>query len=118
MLACGLYLLNRLWLRAQVGGPFLRGYFNDLMVIPAALPFVLWLHARLGWRDRPALPTAGEILGHVAVWSLVCEVVGPHLNRRAVGDPLDVLAYAAGGALAWLWWQRHRWRRTGHPDEL
>jgi hypothetical protein len=108
LLACGLYLLNRCWLRAHVGGPFLRGYFNDLLVIPAALPFVLWLHARLGWREFTAAPTAGETLSHVAVWSFICEVLGPHLNRHAVGDPLDVLCYATGGVFAWLWWQRDR----------
>jgi len=106
--ACGLYLFNRLWLRAHLGGAFLRGHFNDLLVIPAALPLVLWLHARLGWRDAGAAPGAWEIVFHAGVWSLVCEVLGPHLSRPAVGDPVDVLCYAAGGALAWVWWHRAR----------
>ncbi|MCW5558754.1 MAG: hypothetical protein KIT22_13115 [Verrucomicrobiae bacterium] len=35
---CGLYLVNRLWGRAHLGGAFLRGHFIDLLVIPAALP--------------------------------------------------------------------------------
>ena len=29
--------------------------------------------------------------------------------RRATGDPWDVAAYAVGGLLAGLWWQRDRW---------
>lgn len=110
VLSGGLYLLNRVLLRPHLGGPFLRGHFNDLLVIPAAVPLVLWLHARLGWRDSDTAPTAGEIFVHVAVWSFVCEVIGPHLNHRAVGDPVDVVCYAGGGALAWLWWHRSRWQ--------
>ena len=46
--ACALYLLNRGGLREHIGGVFLRGHFNDLLLIPAALPLVLWVQRRIG----------------------------------------------------------------------
>lgn len=43
----------------------------------------------------------------MAVWSIVIELIGPHYVPHAVGDPWDALCYAAGGGLAFCWWQRH-----------
>jgi len=105
LLACGLYALNRFWLRQHVGGAFLHGYFNDLLLIPAALPLVLWLQRRMGVRPTDHRPQWGEIALHLVVWSFVAEAVMPHLSAHAVGDWLDVAAYSAGGAVAGLWWQ-------------
>jgi hypothetical protein len=105
LVACALYVLNRFWLRAHVGGPFLTGYFNDLLFIPAALPLVLWVQRRLGVRadDRP--PRWREIGMHAAMWSIVAEGVMPQLIQRATGDWHDVVAYAAGAVVAGCWWQ-------------
>lgn len=105
LLACGLYLLNRLWLRQHVGGVFLHGYFNDLLLIPAALPWVLWLQRRLKWRPDDARPRWGEIALHVAMWSLAAEVVAPHLFPHAIGDWRDAVAYTGGALVAGCWWQ-------------
>lgn len=106
LLACSLYSLNRGWMQSQVGGAFLKGHFNDLLMIPAALPLVLWIHEQLRWRQVGVFPTFGEVLAHVGIWSWVCEGLGPRLNPRAVSDPVDVLCYLAGGVGAWLWWHR------------
>ncbi|MCW5558755.1 MAG: hypothetical protein KIT22_13120 [Verrucomicrobiae bacterium] len=54
----------------------------------------------------------------MAVWSFVCEWLGPRLPFPSVGDPLDVLCYAAGGALAWAWWHRRRAARRVLRHEL
>lgn len=104
LLACALYLMNRLWMRSHLGGAFLQGHFDDMLMVPAALPMVLWIHERVHWRPVGALPTFSEVVAHVGIWSFVCEVLGPHLNSRAVGDPLDVLCYVVGGVGSWLWW--------------
>ena len=103
--ACALYVLNRWWLRAHVGGAFLTGYFNDLLLIPAALPVVLWLQRRLGVRPDDQRPAWREIGLHLAVWSFAAEVVMPHLTARATGDWHDVVAYAVGAGVAGFWWQ-------------
>lgn len=100
------YAVNRGLLIPMVPSGFLHGSFNDLLLIPAALPPVLWIQRRLGWRihDRP--PTPMEIFGHWAVWSLVCERLAPLILTRAVADFQDVVAYAIGALLAGLWWNR------------
>jgi hypothetical protein len=47
------------------------------------------------------------------------EVLGPHLMRHVTGDPWDVVAYAVGGGLAYLWWHRDRWLPSAPaPHEL
>ena len=102
--ACGLYALNRWWLRALIGGVFLRGYFNDLLLIPAALPLALWLQRRLGLRPDDARPRWGEIALHFIVWSLAAELFAPRFMRWTTGDWRDVLAYGAGALVAGAWW--------------
>jgi hypothetical protein len=44
--ACAAYAVNRLWLKHTLPGWFLHSYFNDLLLIPAALPLVLWIQRR------------------------------------------------------------------------
>lgn len=103
-LACSvLYALNRWLLKPHFPLPFLRNYFNDCLLIPCALPWVLWLHRRLGLRPHDTPPRFSEVALHVVVWSLVCELIGPWF-LPVTGDPKDVLAYAAGGVAAWIWW--------------
>lgn len=110
--ACGAYAVNRLWLKGWIGGAFLRGHFNDLLLIPAALPLVLWLHARLGWREAHGMPDAPEIAFHTVVWAVACEVIGPQFVRHSIGDLADALCYAAGAIVAWLWWNRSKLDRS------
>ena len=83
----------------------LTGYFNDLLLIPAALPWVLWLQRRLGVRPTDGLPHWREIFLHLAVWAFVAEAVMPQLLARATGDWRDVLAYAVGAVAAGCCWQ-------------
>jgi len=103
--ACALYALNRFWWRGQVGGTFLHGYFNDLLLIPAALPLVLWLQRKLGVRGDDARPRWREIALHLCAWAIIAEAVMPHLSAHATGDWRDVIAYAAGAIAAGCWWQ-------------
>jgi len=105
LLAVVLYIANRWWWKPVFGGFFLRGYFNDLLLIPAALPPILWLHHKAGWRGHDLPPSVGEITLHLVMWSIIAEVVGPKLFTHSVGDWADVAAYTAGALAAWLWWQ-------------
>jgi hypothetical protein len=104
LMCCTLYVVNRWAIKPHVHSPFLHGQFNDLLLIPCALPLVLWLQRHLGLRKHDAPPSASEIGFHLVAWSLLMEVAGPHL-MRVTGDPLDVVAYAVGGVLAGLWWR-------------
>lgn|SRR5690606_3233663 len=104
LVACACYALNRWCVPAAMKGIFLRGHFADVLFVPAALPIVLWVQRRLGIRESDTMPRPGEVLLHLAVWSLAAEVLGPRLFERATGDPWDILAYAAGSLIALLFW--------------
>lgn len=92
-------------MRAHVAaGGFWHDQFTDLLLVPAALPVVLWLQRRLGLRAHDARPTWREIGLHLAVWSVAAELIAPRLFHAATGDWKDVAAYAAGAVLAGGWW--------------
>ncbi len=103
-LACALYAFNRWFLKPHTHSAFLRFHFNDLLLIPAALPFVLWLQRRLGLRSHDAPPDPREIFLHLAIWSIMAELIAPRL-AHVTGDWRDVAAYTAGATLAWAWWR-------------
>lgn len=108
LVSCALYALNRWVLKPRIHSAFLHDHFNDLLLMPCALPPLLlmqrWLKLRL--HDQP--PTPGEIALYVVVWSILFEVIGPHIMPWTVGDPWDAVAYAVGGVFAGLWWRRHQ----------
>lgn len=106
-IACAGYVLNRWMLRplGWAGGPFMRGHFDDLLLIPAALPLLLWLQRRLGLRASDQPPSWREIGLHFAAWSIAAELLAPHFLPRATGDWIDVAAYAAGAVVSGCVWQ-------------
>jgi hypothetical protein len=105
LVACGCYSVNRWLVPLAWKGAFLRNHFNDTLLIPAALPLILWVHRRTGLRASDARPTWGEILLHFLAWSVAAELVAPHLFKHSTGDPWDVLAYAVGGLVSGLIWK-------------
>jgi len=110
------YALNRLVILPYLGSfvrahlpwawPFLHGHFDDLLLIPAALPVVLWLQHVTALRPHDRPPSWPEMLGHLAVWSVIAKVVGPFWLHIGVADPWDLLCFAGGGIAAMLWWHR------------
>ena len=104
-----LYASNRWLLKPHLGAGFMRNHFNDLLLIPAALPLVLWLQSILGWRARHQPPTWKETVLHLVLWTVICEVVGPRFVRHATADWRDALAYLAGALVAMGWW---RWQES------
>lgn len=110
-----LYAANRWMVRPHTASAFLRGQFNDLLLIPCALPPLLWLHRLLRLRSHDRPPEFAEVLLHIAVWSVVCEAIGPRIFHGSTADPLDVLAYVVGGLAAWLWWRGRRGNAAGAP---
>jgi hypothetical protein len=106
MVSCSLYALNRWLVKPRLHSAFLHGHFNDLLLIPCALPPLLLLQRWLKLRRHDQAPTPGEITLYLVVWSILFEVIGPHIMTRTVGDPGDVAAYVAGAVLAGLWWHR------------
>ncbi|MDB6137843.1 MAG: hypothetical protein JWO94_915 [Verrucomicrobiaceae bacterium] len=104
---CCAYLLNRCVIKPRIPSGFFHTHFDDLWLIPCALPPLLWLHHLCGMRDRNSVPTWAEIASHLLFWSFFLEWLGPLLVPRSVGDPWDVAAYATGALASGLWWHRH-----------
>ena len=104
LVSCVLYAANRWCLPATLKGPFLRNHFDDLFLIPAALPLILWVQRRLRLRTCDTPPDWREVLMHLVVWSIAAEAIGPRLFPQATGDIWDVAAYAAGAVVAGALW--------------
>lgn len=102
-----LYALNRWVLKPQVSDGFLHSHFNDLLLLPCALPVMLLVHRKLSLRTDDGPPTAGEIALHLAIWSILFELIGPRWMSHATGDPRDIVAYFIGALIAGLWWNRN-----------
>lgn len=109
---CASYAVNRWLLKPHFASPILRGQFNDFWLIPCALPLMLWLQRQLGCRRSDDFPSFSEIAFHLLVWSVLFELFGPRF-MRVTGDFRDVIAYAAGAAVAGIWW---RWRARKSSD--
>jgi len=105
----GIYVLNRFVLKPHhIGGWFTHGYLNDILCLPIFVPIILRFQSALGIRRHHLPPTLFEIFQNWAVFSIVYQVILPRLPAFVTaGDPWDMLAYAAGGFAAWLWWNRH-----------
>ena len=65
--------------------------------MPAALPVVLWFQRLLGLRKHECPPSWPEMFFHLAVWSVMCKIIGPFYFHIGVADPWDILFFAAGG---------------------
>lgn len=103
---CALYALNRWEIKPHTQVTFFHSWFNDVLLIPCALPPILMLHRWLGLRDHDRPPTALEVGGHWLGWSLLFEVICPRFMPHTIGDPWDVVAYGAGAIVAYVWWHR------------
>jgi len=116
IVGCCAYTVNRWLIKPHFHSTFFHGHFNDLWLIPCALPPVLWLQRRIGLRKHDLPPTLAEIAFHLVVWSVLFEYLGPKIMPWTTGDPLDVIAYAIGAIVAACWW--HRPRMLAASDEL
>lgn len=113
---CAAYALNRLLLKPHLHWSFLHNHFNDLWLIPCALPPILWLHRKLNLRPHDFPPQLSEITLHLVFWSLLFEWLGPKFMPHTTGDPYDVLAYCAGALLAACYWHREKLIRRLAPS--
>lgn len=103
--ACAAYAVNRWIIPLAVQPWWWRGHFADLLMIPAALPWWLWLERRLGWRRDDAAPRWREVAFGCITWGFAAEVIAPHLFTRATGDVWDLVAYLAGAGIAGVCWR-------------
>ena len=103
-----LYALNRWAIKPALpsGEIFFTGYFNDLLLVPCALPPLLFVQRLLRLREINLPPRADEIVLHLFVWSLFFEAFAPLLFSSTRADVFDVVAYCTGALIGWLVWNR------------
>lgn len=111
--SCACYAINRWILKPRVDSGFLRNWFNDLLLVPCAIPVVFWLFRTFHLRDHDHPPSLWDLASILVIWSLLFEWVGPRLVPHATGDWRDVLMYWTGGVLAWAFWH-HAPPANGH----
>ena len=101
------YVAYRAMLRpAGAGGAFCHGYLNDLLCLPLFLPISLGLQRRVGLRRHDGRPRLWEVVQHAAAFSVMFEIVIPRFPTVfcSTADPMDALAYLAGGLIAYGIW--------------
>lgn len=108
LLCVAAYALNRFLLKSILPSPFLHRHFADLLMMPAALPGILWAQRLTGLRLHDFAPTWREMTFHLAIWATICEYVGPIWLHHGTADGWDVLAYAVGGIISCVWWNRSK----------
>jgi hypothetical protein len=107
MVALIIYAINRFILKPHhIGGWFTHGYLNDVLCLPLFVPMVLYAEHLVRLRPHFGHPRAWEILQIGAGFTLVFQVIIPRYPETFVtaGDPYDILAYLAGGIVAWICW--------------
>jgi hypothetical protein len=93
-------------LKPHFHSPFIRGHFNDLLLIPCAIPPLLLIQRLLRLRSHDEMPDAGEIIFCLSLWTILFEWIGPRFVPGTTADPWDALAYAVGAIIAFFWWHR------------
>jgi hypothetical protein len=114
--ACSLYAANRFWGKPLLGDSlhFLRDHFDDCLLLPAALPPLLYVFRKLGLRRDDSPPSIREVAEWTFIWSVAFEWAFPHFLHKGVSDLRDVLGYAAGGLVSWLLWRGGTVSRKTH----
>ena len=124
LVSVALFVLNKWWIKPNFAGWFWHGSLNDVLCLPVWMPICVWVFAKLKLRDN-APPRALEIAVCLLFWSWVFEVWLPQTDvfgKFSAGDPYDVLAYAVGGVVGWVWWKTsfshkgHRKHTKGHKE--
>lgn len=80
-----------------------------MLLIPCASPPLLLAHRWLRPRAHNQPPILAEVMAHVVGWSILFEVIGPHL-MLTTGDPWNAVAYTCGGTAAFFCWRSGRMR--------
>ena len=110
LVCCACYGVNRWLLKPQFESEFLRYWFNDLLLVPCAIPVVLWMFRALRLRNEDGAPSTLELAWILVVWSLLFEWIGPRFISHATADWRDVVMYWIGGLGAWIFWHRNSLR--------
>ena len=116
-----IYPINRFFLKPHhIGGWFTHGYLNDVMCLPLFVPMILYVEHLLGIRRHRDFPRLWEVFQAFVAFTIVFQAITPRFPRTftSAGDPWDILAYFAGGAIGYFYWSCVRRSRKTSPTSL
>jgi len=90
------WLVNRFYLKEATTSILVHGYLNDAVGMFAMLCYCNILTHRVAWGRRLFTRLPG-IMGFSLICGCFWEFVTPLYLARSVSDPLDFVAYLAGG---------------------
>lgn len=95
--ACGLYAVNRFWLKSVSSSWFVHGYVNDILAGALLLAYAnLLIGMTPLFTCTIASPSRIAVL--IGLAAMYWEMIAPRL-RLGVADPLDFAAYAFGASI-------------------
>ncbi|MBC8376298.1 MAG: hypothetical protein H8E26_09635 [FCB group bacterium] len=101
--SAGIFAINRLLLiplLPELG--FFRKYFGDVLALPVYLPLSYYLAWRLGLIMDDFRIKITHVLGAGIIFSLLFEGLIPFIDESSTRDPMDILAYFAGGLVLYI----------------
>ena len=108
LLCVAAYIVNRFILKAVLHRGFAHNHLNDVICIPFWVPIMLFAERRIGMRTHDLSPRWYELIIPLVIWSAFFEVLlplHPSFSSVAVADPVDVVCYIAGTAVAAMIWR-------------
>ncbi len=102
-----IYFFNTYYLKHLIKVDFFQNYLNDILLIPCALPPLIYLYVKLKLRNQKSFPTTLEVFSFFIFSSFVFECLGPKYLNKGVADYFDILAYAIGGIISNYFWNKN-----------
>lgn len=95
----GLFTANQMLEKMGVFIPYLHSYFDDFLCPAIVLGFTLSFQQQLSFRNPGYTFSYWHVIVFVVWYFVLFEGIFPAFDSRHYSDPLDLLAYAAGGIL-------------------
>ncbi|MBT3228117.1 MAG: hypothetical protein HOD43_10685 [Candidatus Marinimicrobia bacterium] len=98
-----IYALNRLLIipmLPEIG--FFNKYLGDMLALPVYLPLSFYLAWRLHLIPEDFQLQLTHIIGAGIIFSILFEGIIPIIDSTSTRDPVDILAYFAGGLVVYL----------------
>lgn len=94
-----LFVINQLLERAGIFIPFIHSYLDDFLCPSIVLGFTLSFQQQLTYRAAQYRFAPAHVVAFVLWYFVLFEWVFPSYDDRHFSDPMDLLAYTAGGLL-------------------
>ena len=96
--ACGIYAVNRIWLRHVFSNWFIHGYLNDILAGTLILAYANLIIGLTPLFDR-VIVSLSQIAIFITAAGFYWEFITPLYRQPTAADPYNLVAYGFGAAL-------------------